>query len=61
MDIKAIKKLEAETVIKAVSGAQFKVQAATGNLVWLSKPDDFEAGWRCFSAEDLAVLNVEKA
>ena len=61
MTISEIKNLEAGAILQAVSGAQFKIQSVDGDLIWLSQPDDFVSGWRCFSPKDLAALNVKAA
>jgi len=40
------------------NGKKYLIQNKDSQLVWLSQPDQFDMGWRCFSFEDLQKENM---
>lgn len=58
MTISEISKLEPGAFLTDVNGKKYLIQNKDSQLVWLSQPDQFDMGWRCFSFEDLQKENM---
>lgn len=57
--INSLEELNIDSQLEDLKGNIYRVMNKTPQLVWLSKANELDIGWRCFSIDDFLKINLK--